>query len=46
MRKLVKENSEFKQLMVEQNKQMIKLANNSAGHNIKHTNKLNKVFKK
>ena len=29
---LLKENSEFKQLMIEQNKQMIELAKNSAGH--------------
>ena len=29
---LMKENSEFKQLMIEQNKQMVELAKNSAGH--------------
>ena len=29
---LMKENTEFKQLMIEQNKQMIELAKNSAGH--------------
>ena len=30
---LMKENSEFKQLMMDQNKQMLELAKNSAGHN-------------
>ena len=30
---LLKENSEFKQLMIDQNKQMLELAKNSVGHN-------------
>ena len=35
---LMKENSEFKQLMIEQNKSMIELAKNSAGHNNNNNN--------
>jgi hypothetical protein len=35
---LLKENSEFKQLMIEQNKQMIELAKNSGHHNNNTTN--------
>ena len=34
---LLKENSEFKQLMIEQNKHMIELAKNSAGHHNTNT---------
>ena len=42
---LMKENSEFKQLMIEQNKQMIELAKNTAGHhNTNHVNSHNKTF--
>jgi hypothetical protein len=40
---LMKENSEFKQLMIEQNKQMIELAKNS-GYNNNNTNSNNKTF--
>jgi uncharacterized protein YegL len=39
---LMKENSEFKQLMIEQNKQMFELAKNSGHHN--HINSHNKTF--
>jgi hypothetical protein len=39
---LMKENSEFKQLMIEQNKQMIELAKNSGHHN--NFNSHNKTF--
>jgi hypothetical protein len=39
---LLKENSEFKQLMIEQNKQMIELAKNSGHHN--NFNSHNKTF--
>jgi hypothetical protein len=42
MCKGVKENSEFKQLMIEQNKQMIELAKNSGHHN--NFNSHNKTF--
>jgi hypothetical protein len=38
---LMKENSEFKQLMLEQNKQMIQLAKNSGHHNNNTTNNNN-----
>jgi hypothetical protein len=42
---LMKENSEFKQLMIEQNRQMIELAKNTAGHhNTNHVNSHNKTF--
>jgi hypothetical protein len=41
---LMKENTEFKQLMIEQNKQMIELAKNSGHHNINQTNSHNKTF--
>ena len=37
MEYLLKENSEFKQLMLEQNKQMIDLAKKSAGHHNNNT---------
>jgi hypothetical protein len=39
---LMKENSEFKQLMIEQNNKMIELAKNSGHHN--HINSHNKTF--
>ena len=35
---LMKENSEFKQLMIEQNKQMIELSKNSGNHNTTNSN--------
>jgi hypothetical protein len=41
---LLKENSEFKQLMLEQNKQLIELAKNSAGHHNTNTNSHNNSF--
>ena len=46
---LMKENSEFKQLMIDQNKQMLELAKNAVGHhntntNINHTNNNNNHF--
>lgn len=41
---LMKENAEFKQLMVEQNKQMIELAKNAGHHNNNTTNSNNKTF--
>jgi len=46
---LLKENSEFKQLMMDQNKQMLELAKNAAGHhntntNINNTNNNNNNF--
>ncbi len=40
---LMKENSEFKQLMIEQNKQMIELAKKAGGHH-NHVNSHNKTF--
>jgi len=41
---LMKENSEFKQLMIEQNKQMFELAKNSGNNNNNTTNSNNKTF--
>jgi hypothetical protein len=41
---LMKENSEFKQLMIEQNKQMIEIAKNSGHHNTSYVNSHNKTF--
>ncbi len=41
---LMKENSEFKQLMIEQNKQMLELAKNAGHHNTNHVNSHNKTF--
>jgi hypothetical protein len=46
---LMKENSEFKQLMIDQNKQMLELAKNAVGHhntntNINNTNNNNNHF--
>jgi hypothetical protein len=38
---LMKENSEFKQLMIDQNKQMLELAKNSVGHNNTTSNVIN-----
>ena len=40
---LIKENSEFKQMMIEQNKHMVELAKN-AGHNIHNTTNNNNSF--
>jgi hypothetical protein len=40
---LIKENSEFKQMIIEQNKQMIEIAKNGT-HNITNTNSHNKSF--
>jgi hypothetical protein len=40
---LIKENSEFKQMLIEQNKQMIEIAKNGT-HNITNTNSHNKSF--
>jgi ribosomal protein L32E len=40
---LMKENSEFKQMLMDQNKQMIELAK-TAGHNTSHNNSHNKSF--
>jgi hypothetical protein len=42
---LMKENSEFKQLIIEQNKQMIELSKNSAGHHNTINNNSNTSFK-
>jgi len=39
---LIKENAEFKQLLIEQNKQMIEMCKNAGNHN--HTNSHNKSF--
>jgi endonuclease YncB( thermonuclease family) len=41
---LMKENTEFKQLLIDQNKQMIELAKNSSNYNITNTNSNNKSF--
>ena len=41
---LMNENLEFKQLIIEQNKQMIELSKNSGSHNTTHTNSHNKIF--
>jgi hypothetical protein len=41
---LMKENSEFKQLLVDQNKQMLELAKNSSNYNIHTNNSHNKTF--
>jgi len=41
---LMNENSEFKQLLVEQNKHMLELANNSSNYNINTSNSHNKTF--
>ena len=41
---LMKENSEFKQLIIEQNKQMIELSKNSAGHHNTINNNSNTSF--
>jgi hypothetical protein len=41
---LMKENSEFKQLLVDQNKQMLELAKNSSNYNICNNNSHNKTF--
>jgi hypothetical protein len=41
---LMKENSEFKQLMLEQNKHMLELAKNSGNHNNSHNTNSNNSF--
>jgi hypothetical protein len=41
---LMKENAEFKQLMLDQNKQMVELAKKSAGHHNTNTNNSNNSF--
>ncbi len=41
---LMKENSEFKQLMIEQNKQMLELAKNAGNHNNSHNTTNNNNF--
>ena len=41
---LMKENSEFKQMIIEQNKQMIEMSKNTGTYNTTHTNSHNKSF--
>lgn len=41
---LMKENAEFKQMMIEQNKHMLEMAKNSAGHHNTNTNNSNNSF--
>jgi hypothetical protein len=41
---LMKENSEFKQMVIEQNKQMIEMSKNTGTYNTTHTNSHNKAF--
>jgi hypothetical protein len=41
---LMKENSEFKQMIIEQNKQMIEMSKNTGTYNTTHTNSHNKAF--
>jgi hypothetical protein len=41
---LLKENSEFKMMMMEQNKQMLELAKNTGNNNTTHNNSHNKTF--
>jgi hypothetical protein len=40
----MKENSEFKQMVIEQNKQMIEMSKNTGTYNTTHTNSHNKAF--